>query len=194
MVHIGARRVAFSESRRVSNRRIKRRTSFLPTDVRFRSTRADLTTVARRILRGEVRLLRPAGSPGVASGDLLLTGRGRLPAVVGGSASPTCLCCCRMVSRTLGKLARACSSHSTSSRVPASFLAFPPSRHAHRSPETQFHVPACADMFVVTCKGDYPSIYIRTSADEWRDEIKGGGAILTFGATTIEFADTAVFK
>ncbi|CAN0430417.1 unnamed protein product, partial [Ectocarpus sp. 12 AP-2014] len=49
-------------------------------------------------------------------------------------------------------------------------------------------------MFAVTCQGDYPSIYDSIRFADWMDENKGGGAILAYGATTIEFADTAVFK
>lgn len=43
-------------------------------------------------------------------------------------------------------------------------------------------------------QGDYPTIYDDRDYSEWADENKGGGAILAYGATTIEFADTAVFK
>ncbi|CAM9959551.1 unnamed protein product [Pylaiella littoralis] len=47
------------------------------------------------------------------------------------------------------------------------------------------------------CDGDYPSIYEESRASrvaDIEDEYKGGGAVLAYGATSIEFANTAVFK
>ncbi|CAM9648236.1 unnamed protein product [Pylaiella littoralis] len=44
------------------------------------------------------------------------------------------------------------------------------------------------------CDGEYPTIYDDRDFADWADNNKGGGAILAYGATSIEFANTAVFK
>lgn len=46
----------------------------------------------------------------------------------------------------------------------------------------------------LTSQGAYLSIYDDDSNSDWQDENKGGGALLAYGATTVVFSDTAVFK
>jgi len=55
-------------------------------------------------------------------------------------------------------------------------------------------VPKLAVPVTPKYKGDYPTIYSDTSNWSWRKESKGGGAVLAYGATRVEFSDTAVFK
>lgn len=46
----------------------------------------------------------------------------------------------------------------------------------------------------VARQGDHPTIYSDIDFADRVDENKGGAALLAYGATSIEFANTAVFK
>lgn len=43
-------------------------------------------------------------------------------------------------------------------------------------------------------QGEQPPMYNDRDSGDWAEENKGGGALLAYGVTTIEFANTAVFK